>query len=138
MQLLSSAEPESETGATRHLLAMGDFGAGIIDEVIEDAASMKAGWTPGSAWAPLAGRAVALIFEKPSLRTRVSFEVGIARLGGTPLIIDATTTHFGRGEAIGDAAKVVSRYVDAIVIRSDSDARVAELAAGASVPVVNA
>ncbi len=83
-------------------------------------------------------RSVAVIFEKSSLRTRASFEVGIAELGGNPLIIDATTTHFGRGETIGDAAKVLSRYVDAIVIRSNVDARVAELAAHASVPVINA
>src|SRR5690242_6238124 len=83
-------------------------------------------------------RSVAVIFEKPSLRTRVSFEVGIGELGGNPVIIDAITTHFGRGETIGDAAKVLSRYVDAIVIRSTSDDRVASLAAHASVPVVNA
>jgi ornithine carbamoyltransferase len=83
-------------------------------------------------------RSVAVIFEKASLRTRVSFEVGIAELGGNPLIIDALTTHFGRGETVGDAAKVLSRYVDAIVIRSNADARVADLAAHSSVPVINA
>jgi ornithine carbamoyltransferase len=83
-------------------------------------------------------RSVAVIFEKSSLRTRVSFEVGIAELGGNPLIIDALTTHFGRGETVGDAAKVLSRYVDAIVIRSSADARVAELAEHSSVPVINA
>jgi ornithine carbamoyltransferase len=83
-------------------------------------------------------RSIAVIFEKPSLRTRVSFEVGIAELGGNPLIIDALTTHFARGETIGDAAKALSRYVDAIVIRSSVDARVAELAAHSSVPVINA
>jgi len=86
-----------------------------------------------------AGRpGVAVIFEKPSLRTRVSFEVGITQLGAAPIIIDALSTHFGRGETVGDAAKVLSRYVDAIVIRSTSDARVAELAAVSAVPVVNA
>jgi ornithine carbamoyltransferase len=83
-------------------------------------------------------RSVAVIFEKSSLRTRVSFEVGIAELGGNPLIIDALTTHFGRGETVGDAAKVLSRYVDAIVIRSNADDRVAALAAHATVPVINA
>jgi ornithine carbamoyltransferase len=83
-------------------------------------------------------RSVAVIFEKASLRTRASFEVGIAELGGNPLIIDALTTHFGRGETVGDAAKVLSRYVDAIVIRSNADARVADLAAHSSVPVINA
>ncbi len=88
--------------------------------------------------APLAGKAVAVIFEKPSLRTRVSFEVGIAQLGGHPVVIDAQSTHFGRGETIGDAARVLSRYVDAIVIRTFSDQRLADLAAAATVPVVNA
>jgi ornithine carbamoyltransferase len=87
---------------------------------------------------PLAGRSVAVIFEKQSLRTRVSFEVGIAQLGGQPLIIDARSTHFGRGESVSDAARVLSRYVDAIVIRTFGDDRLAELAAASGVPVVNA
>jgi ornithine carbamoyltransferase len=88
---------------------------------------------------PLAGpQPVAVIFEKPSLRTRVSFESGIAQLGGHPLIIDALSTHFGRGETIEDAARVLSRYVRAIVIRTDDDARLVALAGAASVPVVNA
>ncbi|WP_433078131.1 ornithine carbamoyltransferase [Dactylosporangium sp. CA-052675] len=119
----------------RHFLRDDDLSAAEQLEVLELAAAMKADRT---GFTPLAGKAVAVIFEKPSLRTRVSFEAGIAQLGGTPLIIDATTTHFGRGESVGDAARVLSRYVDAIVIRSDSDARVGELAAGATVPVVNA
>jgi ornithine carbamoyltransferase len=87
---------------------------------------------------PLAGRSVAVIFEKQSLRTRVSFEVGIAQLGGQPLVIDARSTHFGRGESMSDAARVLSRYVDSIVIRTFGDDRLAELAGGSGVPVVNA
>jgi ornithine carbamoyltransferase len=79
-----------------------------------------------------------VIFEKSSLRTRVSFEAGIAELGGHPVVIDALTTHFGRGETIGDAARVLSRYVRAIIIRTSADSRLAALAAGSSVPVVNA
>jgi ornithine carbamoyltransferase len=90
---------------------------------------------PGKA---LEGKAVAVLFEKPSLRTRVSFEVGIAQLGATPVIVDAQTTHFGRGESMADAARALSRYVDAIVIRTFADTRIAELAEYASVPVVNA
>jgi ornithine carbamoyltransferase len=104
--------------------------------VLDLAAAMKAdrlGFTP------LAGpKAVAVIFEKPSLRTRVSFETGIAELGGHPLVIDAQTTHFGRGETLGDAARVLSRYVSAIVMRTSTDARLGEVAGGATVPVVNA
>jgi ornithine carbamoyltransferase len=104
--------------------------------VLDLAAAMKADRT---GFRTLAGPLpVAVIFEKQSLRTRVSFEAGIAELGGHPLVIDAQTTHFGRGETLGDAARVLSRYVAAIVMRTSADARLAEVAAGASVPVVNA
>jgi ornithine carbamoyltransferase len=104
--------------------------------VLDLAAAMKADRT---GFRPLAGpRAVAVIFEKSSLRTRASFETGIAELGGHPLIIDAQTTHFGRGETLGDAARVLSRYVSAIVMRTSADTRIGEVAAGATVPVVNA
>jgi ornithine carbamoyltransferase len=130
----ASATPHSGRGV-RHFLRDDDLSPAEQAEVLELAAAMKGDRT---GFRPLAGKSVAVIFEKPSLRTRVSFEVGIAQLGATPVIIDASKTHFGRGESIGDAARVLSRYVDAIVIRSDSDARLGELAAGATVPVVNA
>ncbi|MDG6102932.1 ornithine carbamoyltransferase [Dactylosporangium aurantiacum] len=120
----------------RHLLRDDDLTPAEQAEILDLAAAMKA---DRHGFKPLAGpKAVAVIFEKQSLRTRVSFEVGIAELGGTPVIIDALSTHFGRGEEIGDAARVLSRYVSAIVIRSNVDARVAELARHATVPVVNA
>ena len=105
-------------------------------EVLDLALAMKA---DPFAYRPLAGpRSVAVLFDKPSLRTRVSFEVGIGELGGTPVIVDSQTTHFGRGETLADAARVLSRYVAAIVMRTFADERLAEVAAGASVPVVNA
>ncbi len=88
---------------------------------------------------PLAGpRAVAVLFDKPSTRTRISFEVGIGQLGGTPLIVDAQASQLGRGETIADTARVLSRYVDAIVWRTGDQSRIEEMAAGATVPVVNA
>src|SRR4051812_42734046 len=88
---------------------------------------------------PLAGpRPVAVLFDKASTRTRVSFEVGIAQLGGTPLIVDAQASQLGRGETIADTARVLSRYVEAIVWRTGDQSRIDEMAAGASVPVVNA
>src|SRR5580692_9709027 len=88
---------------------------------------------------PLAGpRAVAVLFDKPSLRTRVSFTVGIAELGGTPLVIDTQTTHIGRGETIGDIARVLARQTAAIVWRTAGQERIIELAQASSVPVVNA
>jgi ornithine carbamoyltransferase len=122
---------------TRHFLRDDDLSPAEQAEVLDMAARFKE--DRFNADRPLAGRrSVAVIFEKPSLRTRVSFEVGIAELGGHPVIIDAQTTHFGRGETIEDAARVLSRYVDAIVIRSGVDSRLAALAGAATVPVVNA
>jgi ornithine carbamoyltransferase len=120
----------------RHLLRDDDLTPAEQAEVLDLAVELKA---DRFARPVLAGpRSVAVIFEKSSLRTRVSFEAGISELGGRAVIIDATTTHFGRGETIGDAAKVLSRYVEAVVIRSDSDSRLGELATHATVPVVNA
>jgi ornithine carbamoyltransferase len=87
----------------------------------------------------LAGpRAVAVLFDKPSLRTRVSFSVGIAELGGYPLVIDSQTTHFGRGETIEDAARVLSRQVAAIAWRTFEQDRLEALASASAVPVINA
>ncbi|MEN3309711.1 MAG: ornithine carbamoyltransferase [Micromonosporaceae bacterium] len=120
----------------RHFLRDDDLTPAEQASVLDLASSLKA---DRHGHRPLAGpRSVAVIFEKPSLRTRVSFEVGIAELGGQPVVIDAQATHFGRGETIGDAARVLARYVEAIVIRTFSDQRLGELAAASSVPVVNA
>ncbi|GAA1034723.1 ornithine carbamoyltransferase [Virgisporangium ochraceum] len=121
---------------TVHFLRDDDLSPAEQAAVLDLAAAMKADRT---GFRPLAGpKAVAVIFEKSSLRTRVSFETGIAELGGHPLIIDAQSTHFGRGETLGDAARVLSRYVSAIVMRTTTDARIGEVAGGATVPVVNA
>jgi ornithine carbamoyltransferase len=121
---------------TRHFLRDDDLSPAEQAAVLDLAETMKA---DRFGHRPLEGpQGVAVIFEKQSLRTRVSFETGIAELGGHPIIVDAQTTHFGRGETIEDAARVLSRYVRAIVIRSSGDARVAALAAAASVPVINA
>src|SRR5436853_262610 len=88
---------------------------------------------------PLEGpRSVAVVFEKPSTRTRLSFDAGIAELGGHPIIIDAAATQLGRGETIEDTAQVLSRYVSAIVIRTFGQERIEHLADSSSVPVVNA
>jgi ornithine carbamoyltransferase len=121
---------------TRHFLRDDDLNPDEQAAILDLAATMKA---DRYARRPLAGpRSVAVVFEKPSLRTRVSFDAGIAELGGHPVVIDARATHFGRGETVEDAARVLSRYVAAIVIRSDDDSRLAALAAAATVPVVNA
>jgi ornithine carbamoyltransferase len=121
---------------TRHFLRDDDLSPAEQAEVLDLAARLK---VQRYEHKPLAGpRPVAVIFEKPSLRTRVSFEAGIAELGGHPLVIDAQTTHFARGETIEDAAAVLSRYVSAIVIRTFGDDRIRGLADGSRVPVVNA
>jgi ornithine carbamoyltransferase len=121
---------------TRHFLRDDDLTPAELGEVLDLAAQLKAQRYEHK---PLAGpKPVAVIFEKPSLRTRVSFEAGIAELGGNPLVIDAQTTHFARGETIEDAAAVLSRYVSAIVIRTFADERIRKLAQGSTVPVVNA
>jgi ornithine carbamoyltransferase len=105
-------------------------------EVLDLADAMKA---DRFAHRPLAGpRSVAVLFDKPSTRTRISFEVGIGQLGGTPLIVDAQASQLGRGETIGDTARVLSRYVDAIVWRTGDQSRIEEMAAGSTVPVINA
>jgi ornithine carbamoyltransferase len=121
---------------TRHLLADDDLTPDEQAQVLDRAAQLKAARFDGAR--PLAGKAVAVVFEKPSTRTRLSFEVGIAELGAHPVILDAQTTQLGRGETIEDTARVLSRYVSAIVIRTFGDDRIRALAAASEVPVVNA
>ena len=123
----------------RHFLDIRDFNADTLSAILEQAASLKADRKAGSASAkPLAGKSVAMIFEKPSTRTRVSFEVGITELGGTPLILSAGDLQVGRGESVADTAKVLSRYVDAIMIRCFKHDMLMTLAEHATVPVINA
>jgi ornithine carbamoyltransferase len=120
----------------RHLLRDDDLAPDEQREILDLADSLKA---DPFAHRPLAGpRAVAVLFDKPSTRTRLSFEAGIAQLGGTPLIVDATASQLGRGETVADTARVMSRYVEAIVWRTGAQSRIEEMAAGATVPVVNA
>jgi ornithine carbamoyltransferase len=120
----------------RHFLRDDDLSPAEQSEILDLAATMKAG---RYGYKPLAGpKSVAVIFEKQSLRTRLSFEAGIAELGGHPVIVDARSTHFGRGESLTDAARVLSRYVEAIVIRSGPDSRLEALASTGTIPVVNA
>ncbi|MCU1662813.1 MAG: ornithine carbamoyltransferase [Pseudonocardiales bacterium] len=120
----------------RHMLRDDDLTPVEQREVLDLADAMKA---DRFTHRPLAGpRSVAVLFDKPSTRTRISFEVGIGQLGGTPLIVDAQASQLGRGETIGDTARVLSRYVDAIVWRTGDQSRIEEMAAGSTVPVINA
>jgi ornithine carbamoyltransferase len=124
------------TASPRHFLVDDDLTAAEQAAVLDEADRMK---KDRYAARPLAGpRSVAVVFEKPSTRTRLSFEIGIAELGGNPVILDAQSTQLGRGETIEDTARVMSRYVDAIVIRTFGQDRIEGLAAASDVPVVNA
>src|SRR5712664_3123729 len=119
-----------------HFLRDDDLSPAQQSQVLDLAAAMKA---DRYARRPLAGpKAVAVLFDKPSLRTRVSFTVGIAELGGLPLVIDTQTTHIGRGETIGDIARVLTRQVAAIAWRTAGQERIDAMASAATVPVVNA
>jgi ornithine carbamoyltransferase len=123
-------------GAPRHFLRDDDLAPAEQAEVLALAAELKA---DRFGHQPLAGpRSVAVIFDKPSLRTRVSFSAGIAELGGYPLVIDSQGTHAGRGELPADMARVLSRQVAAVAWRTFSQALLEEFAAAATVPVINA
>jgi ornithine carbamoyltransferase len=120
---------------TRHFLRDDDLSPAEQAEVLDLAAAMKA---DRFGYRPLAGpRTVAVLFDKPSTRTRISFSVGIAELGGHPLLVDAQTSQLGRGEPIADTARVLSRQAAAIVWRTFGQDRVAAMASAAAVPVIN-
>lgn len=128
--------------SARHFLDLSDAGADAIAAMIGDAINRKAarrGWPKGKpdADAPLAGRILGMVFEKNSTRTRVSFDVAIRQLGGTPLVLDAGTSQLGRGESVADTARVLGRMVDAIMVRTDNHAKVEEMAEHSGVPVIN-
>ena len=126
----------------RNFLDLSDAGGDAIAAMLADAQDRKAarlGWPKGRADsdAPLAGHVLGMIFEKNSTRTRVSFDIGMRQLGGSALILDSGTSQLGRGESIADTARVLSRMVDAIMIRTDDHAKAQELAHHAHVPVIN-
>ena len=118
----------------RHFLELMDHDGPTLRRMLDLGVRAKRGEIGGR---PLAGRTVALIFEIPSTRTRVSFEVGIRQLGGDPLILTTRDMQLGRGESPADTARVLSRYVDAIMLRTADVAKIRELAEHATVPVIN-
>jgi ornithine carbamoyltransferase len=126
----------------RHFLNLSDAGTDAIAAMINDAIDRKAaraGWSKGKpdADAPLAGHTLAMIFEKNSTRTRVSFDMAMRQLGGTTIVMESGSMQLGRGETVADTARILSGYCDAIMIRTDDHAKIEELAAHASVPVIN-
>ncbi|MCB1381592.1 MAG: ornithine carbamoyltransferase [Notoacmeibacter sp.] len=122
----------------RHFIDLSATSAGELRSMLDNARSMKQALKSGAAGKPLAGKVLAMIFEKPSTRTRVSFDVGMRQLGGETIMLTGTEMQLGRSETISDTAKVLSRYVDAIMIRTTEHERMLELAKAATVPVINA
>lgn len=133
---LRKAETEGEGVAPpRHFLDLRDFDTRTLRQMLDVAAGFKG--AKGISSRPLAGKTLALIFEKPSTRTRVSFEVGMHQLGGDVIVLSAKDMQSGRGETLADTARVLSRYVDAIMLRTDRVGKLHELARHATVPVIN-
>ena len=128
---------QDETGARppRHFLDLRDFDGPTLRHMLDSAAGFKR--RPASAGSLLQGKTLALVFEKPSTRTRVSFELAMRQLGGEVVNLSASELQLGRGETVADTARVLSRYVDAIMLRTDDAARLHEMAESATVPVIN-
>ena len=131
---LKKAETPTGSPPTRDFLDLRDFDTATLRQMLDVAANFKKG---GTSSRPLAGKTLALIFEKPSTRTRVSFEVGMRQLGGDVVVLSSRDMQSGRGETPADTARVLSRYVDAIMLRTDNVSKLHELAEYATVPVIN-
>ena len=126
----------------RHFLDLHDVDADVLRAILEHGKALKAarprrGKVSLDAGAPLEGMMLAMLFEKPSTRTRMSFNIGMRQLGGQVVVLNADDLQLGRGESIADTARVLSRYVDAIMIRSNKHQNLLDLAAHATVPVIN-
>ena len=125
-----------DSGVMRHYLSVDDLSTAELPDLLDLAAALKA--DRGAHAQALAGRSIALIFEKPSTRTRVSFEVGVEQLGAHAVVLSSAELQLGRGETIQDTGRVLSRYVDAIVLRTFEQERLEILSTTATVPVINA
>jgi len=121
----------------RHFLDIDALPTATLREILDLAGRLKRDFAAGRGGSPLAGRTLVMIFEKPSTRTRVSFQVGMQQLGGQVVVMSETESQLGRGETAADTARVLSRYADAIMIRTDDPRKLDELKAHATVPVIN-
>jgi len=127
----------TRAGQIRHFLDLDRFDTETLRRILDLGAAYKRGDKPFGRDKPLSGKVLAMIFEKPSTRTRVSFETGMKQLGGETIVLSKGDTQLGRGETIADTARVLSRYVDAIMIRTDDPDKLAQLSQYATVPVIN-
>jgi ornithine carbamoyltransferase len=121
----------------RHFLDLDRFDGASLRRMLDAATACKHGSPPGGNPQPFVGKSLALIFEKPSTRTRVSFEVGMKQLGGEVIVLEQQGSQLGRGETVADTARVLSRYVDGIMLRTTRAEKLTELAENATVPVIN-
>jgi len=134
MPIKRKCQGKSVTLNPNHFLDISGVGKSVLSEILSASHEMKGS---DNAARPLEGKILAMVFEKPSTRTRVSFDVGMRQLGGETLFLSAIDMQLGRGETIADTARVLSRYVDAIMIRTTTHSRLLELAENATVPVIN-
>ncbi|MBL8707782.1 MAG: ornithine carbamoyltransferase [Rhodospirillaceae bacterium] len=121
----------------KHFLDLDVMSAADLRRIIDVSKAVKSKEFPGGNDRPFAGKALAMIFEKPSTRTRVSFEIGMKRLGGEVVVLERESSQLGRGETVADTARVLSRYVDCIMVRTTKEQKLMELAEYATVPVIN-
>jgi ornithine carbamoyltransferase len=121
----------------KHFLDLDGFEASTLRSILDHGRAMKRETKAGKSPRPLEGKTLAMIFEKPSTRTRVSFDVGMRQLGGEAIMLSSSEMQTGRGETLADTARVLSRYVDAIVMRTFDPAKLQEMANNATVPVIN-
>ncbi|WP_395448171.1 ornithine carbamoyltransferase [Aminobacter sp. UC22_36] len=125
------------TSGIRHFTDLSALSGSDLRGIFDDAAARKARLKAGERSKPLEGKVLAMIFDKPSTRTRISFDVGMRQLGGETIMLTGTEMQLGRSESIADTAKVLSRYVDAIMIRTTAHDRLIELTENATIPVIN-
>jgi len=124
--------------AARHFLTLNDMSTGELEQLLDHASKLRNEWRQGKVRDSLKNRVLAMIFEKSSTRTRVSFEAGMTQLGGSALFLSPRDTQLGRGEPIEDSAIVISSMVDAVMIRTFAHETVERFAAASRVPVINA
>lgn len=134
---MSNVSANQNTKAIRHFLDLDKVSKADLRKIIDVSKALKAGTHPFAKSKPLDGKALAMIFEKPSTRTRVSFELGMKRLGGDAVVLERESSQLGRGETVADTARVLSRYVHCIMVRTTKEQKLLELAEYASVPVIN-
>ncbi len=127
----------TSNGGPRHFLDLSAVAGNELRDILDHAHLRKTATKNGTADKPLAGKVLAMIFEKPSTRTRVSFDVGMRQLGGETILLSGKEMQLGHAESIADTARVLSRYVDAVMIRTTDHERLVELAKYATVPVIN-